>query len=277
MDCHGQSLRVNKRGRTRVKPISFIRRSISSSARVTFRRLGYEVRAINRNSVTPTTPPPVAPSKPYIEREEYGPSNIETKIELGTNGDVFEYPDILAVNRAVARLTPPARRVAELGGGTGAFATAAVLNPDVTVVCSELHVPTHEWAKANRPHARVEYLRRPLTKTDGPFDAVVAIELVEHIADYPRFLTECADLAPRALITTPNRRRNSQSDTWGPPQYVKHVREWTAGEFYWILRCFFDEVHLYGLTGCDESCLRQISVLDQCSQLVADCRRPRQS
>ena len=37
---------------------------------------------------------------PYVERPEYGPSNIETKLVKGGRGDgPFDYPNMLNLNR----------------------------------------------------------------------------------------------------------------------------------------------------------------------------------
>ena len=33
----------------------------------------------------------------------------------------------------------------------------------------------------------------------------------------------------------------------GPPPYYQHVREWTAGEFYWVLRLFYERVTLFAM------------------------------
>ncbi len=112
-----------------------------------------------------------------------------------------------------------------------------------------------------------------MTKNDGPFDLLVAIEVVEHIADYGGFLRTCASLAPRALITTPNKLRSDQTATAGPPPYYQHVREWTAGEFYWVLRLFYRRVKLFAMPDSNVPGAVPITVVDHMTPIIAECEQ----
>jgi 2-polyprenyl-3-methyl-5-hydroxy-6-metoxy-1,4-benzoquinol methylase len=127
----------------------------------------------------------------------------------------------------------PARRIVELGGGTGCFAYEVSVDPKRFVLCSDFDNEAIRWARKNRSRENIKYLDRPVTPDDGPFDLLVAIDVIEHLQDYRSFLETCVSLAPRAIITTPNKSRDQQSATASPPSYYQHVREWTAGEFYW--------------------------------------------
>jgi hypothetical protein len=102
----------------------------------------------------------------------------------------------------------------------------------------------------------------------------VSIEVVEHVRNYPAFLANIAMLAPRAIITTPSKLRPGAGDPAGPPSYEQHVREWTPGEFFWVLRCYFDDVRLYTLPDPLVPELEAIMVSDLRSPLIADCRQP---
>jgi SAM-dependent methyltransferase len=216
----------------------------------------------------------IFPYVPYIERPEYGASNIQTKLENLSKGLPFEFPDMLNLNNAVATLIGDASRIVELGSGTGNFATAAVQHSKCNVVASEFDKATHEWVKENKPHPNIEYHHGPLSADCPKFDLVVSVDVIEHIADYRSFLIECVRLADRALITTPNRSRDEQNYHCGPPVYYKHVREWTAGEFYWVLRLFYKNVKLYGMTSQTEPKYVPVDIDTRLSGLIADCNMP---
>jgi 2-polyprenyl-3-methyl-5-hydroxy-6-metoxy-1,4-benzoquinol methylase len=213
------------------------------------------------------------PVYPYLEREEFGPSNIETKLSLTEPGkEIFEYPDIVNLNNAVVNLLGGAKRICELGCGTGKFAVNAVIDDaERFVVASEFDVATHAWVKQNRQHPRVRYVLGPVDKNEVRFDVVVAIEVIEHIRDYPRFIRDCQSLSDRAIITTPNRARSKHHYHAGPPEYVKHVREWTAGEFFWVLRSFYRSVKLFGVVDDATPECRPVDVDSRLGQLIADC------
>lgn len=74
---------------------------------------------------------------------------------------------------------------------------------------------------------------------------VVALEVIEHIKDYVGFLKHLKRVAPKAIISTPNKNRSYNDSILSIPEYDEHVREWTAGEFYWVLRVFYKNVNLY--------------------------------
>jgi 2-polyprenyl-3-methyl-5-hydroxy-6-metoxy-1,4-benzoquinol methylase len=212
----------------------------------------------------------------YREREEFGPSNLQIKLDRVNQGRPFENPDILALNQVVCSLLESEERIVELGAGTGMFAQMASEDPGRFILASEFDRETWQWCMDNLPpRDNVRFVNGPCAPEDGPFDAVVAVEVVEHIADYRSFLETCAGLAPRALLTTPNRRRGAWSFTAGPPSYPEHVREWTAGEFYWVLRCFWNDVRLYGMPDAFMPQCAPIDVNSMASPLIADCRRPR--
>jgi len=229
------------------------------------RARGYEVRKL-------VAPP--ADGRPYLENPETGPVNMRDKLARAARGEPFEWPDILALNSTVARMIGDATRIVELGGGTGAFALEAAQDDAVRVTCSEFDPAAHDWASQHRARGNIRYVNGPVSPDDGPFDLLVAIEVVEHVADYGGFLRTCAALAPRALITTPNKLRNDDTATIGPPPYYQHVREWTAGEFYWVLRLFYQEVALFAMPDPYRAGAVPVTVLDARSPLIADCRHP---
>jgi cyclopropane fatty-acyl-phospholipid synthase-like methyltransferase len=166
-------------------------------------------------------------------------------------------------------------RIVELGSGTGKFAVLAAQDPAVFVVASEYDQRTHQWCIEHvAKQANMVFLNGPIPPEFGAFSLSVAIEVVEHVSDFVGFLTQLRALAPRSLITTPNRRRSASDNHSGPPTYFKHVREWTAGEFYWVLRSFWDDVRLYALTSQTHPTYIKVHVDTVLSPLVADCRSP---
>lgn len=235
------------------------------------RRMGYRVALVKLETELGLSDS----GKPYVEREEYGASNLQTKLDNVKSGLPFEYPDIVNLNNAVILLVQNEKRIVELGSGTGKFAYNAAKDQTRNVVASEFDFPTYKWCLDNIPKLdNLRFLNGPVSSELATFDLSVSIEVVEHIGDYVGFLKEMCSLAPRSLITTPNRKRSEADYHAGPPAYFKHVREWTAGEFYWVLRCFWNDVRLYALTSQTEPQLVEVNVDTVLSPLIADCRSP---
>lgn len=202
-----------------------------------FRRLAYSLDAISlrrRNSE-------------YRERSEFGPSNLAVKLERQASGGPFEPLDIQLVNRAAGALAGNPSKVLEMGSGTGMFATfIADAHPNCVVIASEFHDATREWAAQNRDRPNISYCKSGLEDFSAQeFDLVVALEVVEHLKDYSTFLAHLSALAPRAIVSTPNKLRNAFDSIANPPYFEQHVREWSSEAFYWVLRVFWDKVQLF--------------------------------
>jgi len=184
---------------------------------------------------------------PYVERPETGALNIAVKLDRQRQGGPFEPPEIVLVNRAAASLIAPHhRRIFEAGSGTGLFASFVATEPRRTIVASEFDDGARAWAAEHRSRPNIEYCARPFDGYDPKsFDVAVAIEVIEHIGDYPSFLRGLARTANEAIVTTPNRQRSPFTSVDRTPAYSEHVREWTAGELFWVLRCFYRHVELF--------------------------------
>jgi 2-polyprenyl-3-methyl-5-hydroxy-6-metoxy-1,4-benzoquinol methylase len=224
----------------------------------------------------------------YREREEGGPVNIAVKLERAAAGGRFEPPDVELINIAAETLVENERRILEVGAGTGMFASRAARDPRRTIFASEMDRATVEWATANRPFANVTYGSRLLADVaTDEFDLAVSLEVIEHISDFAGFLDEIAYVAPRAILSTPNKNRSAFESIANTPEFGEHVREWTAGEFYWVLRVFYDDVRLYTIDHFNRGVtmlaagqnpditLRPCGLLSRELPLLADCRRPR--
>lgn len=246
-------------------PIKAVKRRL----RYVLGRMGYEVLRIKPRHGLRLAESAV----PYVERAEFGASNLQTKLDNLKAGLPFEYPDIVNLNHAVVLLLNGGnQRIVELGCGTGKFALAAA-EEGRFVVASECDGMTYRWCLENLPKRdNLVFVNGPVPSDLCPFDVSVSIEVVEHVSDYVGFLNQLRSLAPHSLITTPNRKRSASEYHSGPPGYFKHVREWTAGEFYWVLRSFWDDVRLYALTSQTEPRCIKVDVDTALSPLIADCR-----
>jgi SAM-dependent methyltransferase len=142
------------------------------------------------------------------------------------------------------------QRVVDMACGEG-YGSALLAERAAQVIGVDANPEAHE-------HARRKYVREGLTfaralveqfEDGAPWDAIVFLQTVEHIAE-PRPLLErfASLLAPGgvAYLSTPNRltlapRGAARSDNpW-------HVREYTAEEFRDLLTPSFDSVELFGL------------------------------
>jgi 2-polyprenyl-3-methyl-5-hydroxy-6-metoxy-1,4-benzoquinol methylase len=183
---------------------------------------------------------------PYRERAETGALNLAVKWERQALGGPFEPPIIVLINRAAAALVGARRSLLEVGSGTGLFAWFASEDEQRSIVASELDAGARQWAMAHRSRPNIAYCDRLLNAFDArSFDLVVAIEVIEHIADFGAFLSAATRVAPAGILTTPNKCSDPFRSIARTPAYAEHVREWTAGEFYWVLRAFYSDVELF--------------------------------
>jgi 2-polyprenyl-3-methyl-5-hydroxy-6-metoxy-1,4-benzoquinol methylase len=162
-------------------------------------------------------------NRSYIGRADVGPRNLVVKQARLAAGGSFEQPAIQLVLAAVS-FVPERSRVLEVGGGTGFFAMSAARLKQATVSCSELDAPTREWAARNRPDPRVTYCDLTLDSAQGRgFEVVVALELIEHLNAFGPFLKAMSEVAPVAILSTPNKLRDPVSAIRTVPDYDEHV------------------------------------------------------
>lgn len=224
---------------------------------------------------------------PYIENPEVGAVNLQSKLYRLQRGGPFEPYDVDLINRAAGTLLGDARTVFEAGSGTGMFAAMAA-QKGLKVTASEFDAPTREWAGANRSHPNITYCETWLQEVDDDaYDLSVAFEVIEHVANYPAFLRELARIAPRSIVSTPNKARSAFDEVASPPLFHQHVREWTAGEFYWVLRCFWDDVQLWTIPDMETHMKRLAAdpgyqppverqgLLSRDQAMIAVCQTPR--
>lgn len=88
---------------------------------------------------------------------------------------------------------------------------------------------------------------------DGEYDAIVAIQVIEHVEDEARFIAEARRvLKPGGVFiaTTPNKafRLKPGQKPWNK----HHLREYTAEELETLFRRVFSDVKILGVRGTDE-------------------------
>ena len=125
--------------------------------------------------------------------------------------DELEPPDFELRRAFLRRELRPDLRVLDLGCGDGRF-TAEIAAAGASVVGAEVAQAAIDRARARYPElefARVE-IDAELPFADGAFDLVWASEVIEHVSDTARWLSEVRRvLTPRGvlLITTPSHGR----------------------------------------------------------------------
>jgi 2-polyprenyl-3-methyl-5-hydroxy-6-metoxy-1,4-benzoquinol methylase len=212
----------------------------------------------------------------YYENNEVGAKNLQVKLERVKNGGPFEWPNIIALNTAVASLINDSKKIVNIGAGTGIFEWVASKNSSALFVASEFDAECVNWCKQNRSRNNIVYCNDTidaLLAKYGKFDLAVSIEVIEHIKDYSKFLTSFSQLADNAIITTPNKARTENDLKAMPPKYYQHVREWTAGEFYWVLKTFYKHVSLYAMPDVYTPEIVPINILSTMTPLIAVCKK----
>ena len=145
-----------------------------------------------------------------------------------------------------ARPLVTGRRVLDLGSGEG-YGAALLAQTASAVTGVDIDEPTVEHARANYPGVdfRAGSAADLAAFADDAFEAVVAFEMIEHVAEHEQVLAEIARvLAPGGLLvmSTPERRAYSDERDFHNPF---HARELTQAEFTELLGSHFTAVSLF--------------------------------
>jgi len=187
---------------------------------------------------------------------------------------LLDWPDVLALNWAITSLIGDARRIVEIGSGTGPFAEFAARDPAREIHCFEADPFARAKAIELRSFPNVRYFESYENHLVGRYDLLVSVEVIEHVDEVQDYLELCSQLAPRAIYTTPNREQKHGRDHWGPPSYPPHVREFTPGELFWMLRLYYRSVRLFHLPDPHVPWLAPMTIATPGSPIVAECRDP---
>jgi len=145
--------------------------------------------------------------------------------------------------------------VCDVGSGSG-LGTVILAQEAKSVVGIEKVPDSAEFSRKCFPLKNVRFLNEDIVKcslASESFDMVVAIEVIEHIADYRGALVQMSRILRRPgtlYISSPNRNSKARGEpsSMGPPRLKHHVREWTAGELRDALLPHFSSVDFYDYT-----------------------------
>jgi SAM-dependent methyltransferase len=127
-----------------------------------------------------------------------------------------------------SRWSAPADRVLDAGCGEG-YGAALLGRGGARVTGLDYDELTAAHARASYPDLAV--VRGNLVQlpfADRSFDLLVSLQTIEHLWDQDAFVAECARVAGRQVLATPNRLTF-------PPGNICHTRELTAAEFATLL------------------------------------------
>ena len=135
--------------------------------------------------------------------------------------------------------------VADLACGEG-YGSDLLARTAREVVGVDANPEAHEHARLRYVRPNLRFERDLVESFEGPCDAVVFLQTIEHIDDPAALLRGFARAAPLVYVSTPNRL------TLAPPGARKsdnpwHLREYTLAEYRELLEPCFAEVEILGL------------------------------
>jgi SAM-dependent methyltransferase len=137
------------------------------------------------------------------------------------------------------------RSVADLACGEG-YGSDVLARNAREVVGVDANPGAHDHAVARYRRENLRFERGLVESFEGPCDAIVFLQTIEHVEDPGALLEGFAAAAPVAYVSTPNRL------TLAPPGAEKsdnpwHLREYTLGEYRELLEPHFAGVQILGL------------------------------
>jgi SAM-dependent methyltransferase len=137
------------------------------------------------------------------------------------------------------------RSVVDLACGEG-YGSAVLARTAREVVGVDANPEAHEHARLRYRLPNLRFERGLVEQFEGPVDAVVFLQTIEHIHDPGALCQRIAAAAPTAYISTPNRL------TLAPEGAEKsenpwHLREYTVEEYRALLEPRFSRVEIHGL------------------------------
>lgn len=143
------------------------------------------------------------------------------------------------------------KKVLDIGCGTG-YGSNHLAQWALEVVGGDISFEAIEYAKKHYEKENLKFQIMDCTASKLPnnsFDVVCALELLEHVRDYERFLKEVHRILKPdglAIISTPNKKIFSSSEI---PLNPHHFKEFYLEELESLLVSFFSDVEIHGQKG----------------------------
>ncbi len=136
-------------------------------------------------------------------------------------------------------------RVADLACGEG-YGADVLARTAAQVVGVDANPEAHEHARQRYRRPNLRFERGLVERFEGPSDAIVFLQTIEHVEQPEVLLERLAAASPIAYISTPNRL------TLAPPGAERsgnpwHLREYTPAEYRALLEPFFKTVEILGV------------------------------
>jgi SAM-dependent methyltransferase len=136
-------------------------------------------------------------------------------------------------------------RVADLACGEG-YGSDALARTAAEVIGIEANPEAHRHARLRYRRPNLSFRRALVEEFEGPCDAIVFLQTIEHVERPEVLLERFAAAAETAYISTPNRLTlapagaDKSDNPW-------HLREYTHAEYRALLEPAFGEVEILGL------------------------------
>jgi SAM-dependent methyltransferase len=136
-------------------------------------------------------------------------------------------------------------RVADLACGEG-YGADLLARRSARVVGVDANPEAHEHARLRYQRQNLSFERALVEEFEGPCDAIVFLQTIEHVHEPESLLDRFAAAAPLSYVSTPNRL------TLAPPGAEKsgnpwHLREYALGEYRALLERHFPRVEVWGV------------------------------
>jgi 2-polyprenyl-3-methyl-5-hydroxy-6-metoxy-1,4-benzoquinol methylase len=149
-------------------------------------------------------------------------------------------------------------RVVDLACGEG-YGSAVLATAASEVVGVDANPEAHEHATLRYARPGLRFERSLVEDFEGPCDAVVFLQTIEHVHEPGALCARIAAATPVAYVSTPNRL------TLAPPGAERsgnpwHLREYTAEEYRALLAPHFARVELLGLHHAGKLRLHELAI-----------------
>lgn len=213
----------------------------------------------------------------YFENPPRVPRKFSEYLADAGNDVEIESPEALVLNKAVARFIGSAQSIVNVGSVSAAFERFVAVDRCLELVANVRDESFAEWARDACSYQNVSYCPGDLStllNDNERFDLALAIGVIDGQPNYSEFLLGLAQLADRVIVTASNKARDHQSLMAPGPTDRERIREWTSGEFYWVLKSHFGVVKLYAMPDPIVPCTVEIGPLSEMSPVIAVCERP---